>query len=130
MTENERLIDLLTEFDEMGFVPTTTVPNAEVYAIKWRDQMTQAITGYRSEVAREIFEKLLKTVSQKMPTKLLLVIHQKGYDDGVVQGKREAFFDIIEVVSELKKKYGGTTDNGERADRKTIRELMEGTDNG
>ena len=45
----EIIIDLLTEFDEMGFIPTTTVPNPEAYAIKWRDELTNALIDYRKQ---------------------------------------------------------------------------------
>lgn len=45
----EHIIDLLTEFDEMGFAPTTTVPNPEAYAIKWRDELTKALIEYRKQ---------------------------------------------------------------------------------
>lgn len=47
MTENEWIIDLLIEFDEMGFIPTTTVPDPKRYAMRWRDRMCQALKGYR-----------------------------------------------------------------------------------
>jgi hypothetical protein len=45
----EVIIDLLTEFDEMGFVPATTVPNPEAYAIRWRDELTKALIEYRKQ---------------------------------------------------------------------------------
>lgn len=41
--------DLITNFDEMGFRPTTAVPDPEDYAIKWRDEMTKAIEEYRKQ---------------------------------------------------------------------------------
>jgi len=30
----------------MGFIPTTTVPNPEAYAIKWREEITKALENY------------------------------------------------------------------------------------
>lgn len=42
----EYIIDLLTDFDEMGFAPTTTVPNPDAYAIDWRNKLTNALQGY------------------------------------------------------------------------------------
>ena len=39
----EYITDLLTDFDEMGFAPTTAVPDPEAYAIKWREKITKAI---------------------------------------------------------------------------------------
>ena len=38
--------DLLVEFDEMGFVPSTSVPDHEAYAIKWRAEITKALEDY------------------------------------------------------------------------------------
>lgn len=43
------IIDLLIDFDEMGFIPTTTVPDPEAYAIKWRAEITKAFEDYRKQ---------------------------------------------------------------------------------
>ncbi len=43
------IIDLLTEFDEMGFIPTTAVPDPEAYAIKWREKITKAFEDYHKQ---------------------------------------------------------------------------------
>lgn len=46
----EHIIKLMTEFDEMGFVPTTTVPcSPEAYAIKWRDAMAKDLIDLRKQ---------------------------------------------------------------------------------
>ena len=39
----ERINDLLTEFDEFGFVPGIPVPDPEALAIAWRENITKAI---------------------------------------------------------------------------------------
>ncbi len=44
--EKQIIRDLLVEFDEMGFIPTSTVPNPEAYAIKWRDEITKTLEDY------------------------------------------------------------------------------------
>ena len=36
---NDRLIDLLIEFDEMGYAPTTPCADPEQCAKKWKDQV-------------------------------------------------------------------------------------------
>ena len=46
---NNRLLDLLIEFDEMGFAPTTVCEDPEEYAKKWRDQVWKAVKGLESE---------------------------------------------------------------------------------
>ena len=45
----EIIIDLLTDFDEMGFAPTTLCPDPEAYAIEWREKLTKALKGYRKQ---------------------------------------------------------------------------------
>ena len=54
-----RLLDLLIEFDEMGFAPTTVCENAEEYATKWKDQVREAVKALENENAalRERLEK-------------------------------------------------------------------------
>ena len=43
------ITDLLIDFDEMGFVPTTLVPDPEGYAIEWKKKLTDALHGYRKQ---------------------------------------------------------------------------------
>ena len=46
-----RLLDLMIEFDEMGFAPTTVCENAEEYATKWEDQVREAVKALENENA-------------------------------------------------------------------------------
>lgn len=39
----KRIVDLLIEFDEMGFMPTTTCPNADEYAKEWKKKLLEAV---------------------------------------------------------------------------------------
>lgn len=43
--EMETIANLLVEFDEMGFAPTALCPNAEEYAINWKNKLINAIQG-------------------------------------------------------------------------------------
>ena len=56
---NDRLLDLLIEFDEMGFAPTTVCEDPEEYAKKWKDQVWEAVKELETENAalRERLEK-------------------------------------------------------------------------
>lgn len=45
----EFITDLLIDFDEMGFAPTTSCPNPEAYAIEWRQKITDALESYRKQ---------------------------------------------------------------------------------
>ena len=59
---NDRLLDLLIEFDEMGFAPTTVCEDPEEYAKKWRDQVWEAVKALETENAalRERLEKAVE----------------------------------------------------------------------
>lgn len=46
-----RLTDLLIEFDEMGFSPTTVCPNPEQAAIEWKEQVVKEIQKLQAENA-------------------------------------------------------------------------------
>ena len=46
-----RLTDLLIEFDEMGFSPTTVCPNPEQTAIEWKEQIVKEIQNLQAESA-------------------------------------------------------------------------------
>lgn len=45
----ERLIDLLVDFDEMSFYPATTVPNPDEYAREWKRKLIYAIGQLEKE---------------------------------------------------------------------------------
>ena len=63
--------------------------------------------GYckQREVSREIFEMIITTIFSKMPSDILLVGKDCDFADGIRMGKREAIFDMINTLAELKKKY-------------------------
>lgn len=66
-----RLTDLLIEFDEMGFSPTTVCPNPEQTAIEWKEQIVKEIQNLQAEVA-ELRERLKNAVELPYERKRLL----------------------------------------------------------
>ena len=54
--KEEHFVDLLTEFDEMGFHPETTVPYPMLYADEWKRRMLYAIGQLRKETAEKFAE--------------------------------------------------------------------------
>lgn len=56
-----RLTDLLIEFDEMGFCPTTVCPNPEQTAIEWKEQVVKEIQKLQAENV-ELRERLEKAI--------------------------------------------------------------------
>ena len=60
----------------------------------------------RQKVAREIFEAIEREVSSKIPMKFTPIFKRDlDYDAGVIDGKHDAFFEVLVLIAELKKKY-------------------------
>jgi hypothetical protein len=52
----EYILDLLIEFDEMGFIPSTTCPDPEGYAKEWKRKMLSAVNRLKRETIQEIWK--------------------------------------------------------------------------
>ena len=66
----ERWIDLLVEFDEIGFEPTTLPPNdmsVEEYTAFYKDKLLMCLAHERKETAREFTEKLKRHFYNTLP---------------------------------------------------------------
>ena len=53
--------DLLIEFDEMGFAPTTLCENPEKYAVEWKKRLVAEIDKFQKASCKEFAEKI-KTI--------------------------------------------------------------------
>lgn len=76
--EIDLVTELLIDFDEMGFIPTTTVPDPEAYAIEWRNKITNALKGYRKERQGE-WEKVSEKYPRYVCTFCNHLYNNKGY---------------------------------------------------
>lgn len=122
-----RLTDLLIEFDEMGFAPTTVCPNAEQTAIEWKEQIVKEIQKLQAENA-ELRERLDN--AGKFPCKVGDTIYQTDTNgtrifkntvkniifetDGVAFDERaigESIFLTEEAVKEKMKKLQENNDD-------------------
>lgn len=89
----DRLLDLMIEFDEMGFAPTTVCEDPEGYAKKWKDQVLEEVKALKAENAamrKQISEMLtpLCTLGDKLYHYELSF--GEGFDeDGNVEDKKE-----------------------------------------
>ena len=61
----ERLEDLLIEFDEMSFYPATLMPNAEECAREWKRKLIYAIGQLRKETAETFAEKVKSEMQER-----------------------------------------------------------------
>lgn len=80
--------DLLINFDEMGFAPTTLCENPDEYACEWRSQLVAEI------------ERLNTNISQAQDQILETAQRNQEYRE---QQVKQAKFDVL---NELKQKYG------------------------
>ena len=53
----QHLKDLLIEFDEMGFAPTTVCPNPDKYATEWRDRLVNCVNNATKQAQIDILNK-------------------------------------------------------------------------
>ena len=83
--------ELLIDFDEMGFVPTTLCENPDEYARDWKKQLLVEIKRLKAENAR-LTEKLKKETAKE--------ILQEWADDNSSMGLDNTF------VKNIAKKYG------------------------
>lgn len=104
----ERLEDLLIEFDEMSFYPATLMPNAEECAREWKRKLIYAIGQLKKEmlkdciesnkVARETYYKQgCKETAEKFSERLKesLDISVDGYSTSEVMSEIEDKIDVI-----------------------------------
>ena len=75
------------------------------YKIGHAKGYADGVRDAKTEVARGIFEEIIKSVFTKIPDKIMLISKERDFSDGVILGKREAYFDMINTLAELKKKY-------------------------
>lgn len=60
----QHLKDLLIEFDEMGFVPTTVCPNPDKYATEWRDRLVNCVNNATKQAKIDVLNKLKTNLSK------------------------------------------------------------------
>ena len=53
----QHIKDLLIEFDEMGFAPTTVCPNPDKYATEWRDSLVNCVNNATKQAQIDILNK-------------------------------------------------------------------------
>ena len=97
----------------------TVVPKSEVEALQAEiDRLRKHNTEYarkhyedgyntaKSEVAREIFEEIYRSVASKIPMQISPIFKDDmDFDAGFINGKRDALLDVLVIIAELKKKY-------------------------
>lgn len=100
--------DLFNEYNRIGeemFGSNIDAPKGESYS-----NALSEIDKIKCNFARKIFEELGREVYSKIPDKILPVTFEEmsrplDYNDGLNFGSRNAYFDTLKIIAELKKKY-------------------------
>ena len=64
----QHLKDLLIEFDEMGFAPTTVCPNPDKYATEWRDRLVNCVNDATKQAQTDVLNELKNKTHNYYPS--------------------------------------------------------------
>ena len=101
----DMITELLIDFDEMGFAPTTLVPDPEAYAIEWRNKITKAF----NELAEENERLKLAPKIGSVPVTEALEIINKYCESYIKKARADTVRKMQERLHERKVSYGNIT---------------------
>nr|DAK85081.1 MAG TPA: hypothetical protein [Caudoviricetes sp.] len=92
----DRLLDLMIEFDEMGFAPTTVCEDVEGFAAKWKEQVVNEIGRLETQITA-LWHKAVETktdaIMQKNRADML-----KEKNTNLQEGLKKAVEDVAERI--------------------------------
>lgn len=92
----DRLLDLMIEFDEMGFAPTTVCEDAEGVAVKWKEQVVEGIEALEAKITtlwHKADESKTDAIMQKNRADML-----KEKNTNLREGLEKAVTDVAERI--------------------------------
>lgn len=92
----DRLLDLMIEFDEMGFAPTTVCEDAEGLAVKWKEQVVNEIGRLEAKITtlwHKADETKTDAIMQKNRANML-----KEKNTNLQEGLKKAVEDVAERI--------------------------------
>lgn len=92
----DRLLDLMIEFDEMGFAPTTVCEDAEGLAVKWKEQVVNEIGRLETQITtlwHKADETKTDAIMQKNRADML-----KEKNTNLQEGLKKAVEDVAERI--------------------------------
>lgn len=107
-----RLTDLLIEFDEMGFCPTTVCPNPEQTAIEWKEQIVKEIQKLQTENA-ELRERLDKAIELPPRDRVWYIAEDEEGQESYIIPKPTSSLTVEELKYAMDKKYFSTREAAE-----------------
>ena len=104
MIGKEKLQDILTEFDEFGYLPTTLCPNPESASRDWKVRLCHIINQIemeaRENAVKEFAEKLKETVFDYLGVKTIEEADKLSLFDSTLT------YDVVtDRIDELLKEY-------------------------
>lgn len=121
-----RLTDLLIEFDEMGFCPTTVCPNPEQTAIEWKEQVVKEIQKLQAENA-ELRARLDKAIGLPPGDRVWYIAQDEEGQENYIIPKPTDSLTVEELKYEMDKKYLPTREAAEARLKELLKELKEKT---
>lgn len=94
----EYITDLFIEFDEMGFIPSTTCPNPEEYAKEWKRKVLSAVNRLKNETIQEIWKDIK---DYNVGTKEWITFFQLKYGVREKTEKEKLAEEIIDKVDDM-----------------------------
>lgn len=110
----DRLLDLMIEFDEMGFAPTTVCENAEGFAVKWKEQVVNEIGRLEAKINtlwHEAKRNADEAIMQKNRADLLKKTNTDLHEELTECFKKVYmdFFSKLNLDKEFRKKFDNVT---------------------
>lgn len=114
----DKLIDLLTEFDEKGYAPTTFCLNPEEAATNWKKRLAAAIENELTSKTRQLEEE-----NAALRERLDKAVELPEYVFGCIDGKVEKIAAEYLTLGELKNlRANGYVETPEAAEKR-LKEL-------
>lgn len=123
----QTITDLLIEFDEMGFAPTTVCPNLEQYATEWRERVRKEFARLTAEnaelratlskmetVEKELRERLEKAVELPPGDRVWYIAEDEEGAESYIISKPTSSLAVEELKYEIGKKYFTTREAAEK----------------
>lgn len=92
----DRLLDLMIEFDEMGFAPTTVCEDSGEVAVKWKEQVVEGIEALEAKITtlwHKADETKTDAIMQKNRADML-----KEKNINLQEGLKKAVEDVAERI--------------------------------
>lgn len=83
MEDTDNIINVLTDFDEMGFIPTATCSNPEEYAKEWKKRLIKRILILLFETEKTARDWIIEYIRDRVDGKTIEYIRETYTDESI-----------------------------------------------